>query len=231
MDKKDIYKSKIENLKKEIERSCRKAGRNAEDVLLIAASKYAGASQIAEVINLGISDFGENRADEFKEKYSALGDIAKSVRWHFIGHLQSRKAKVVVPISDYIHSIESISTIEEVDKQAFKIGKIQKVLVEVNISGEQSKYGMKPDEISFFIRNAFKFTNTVICGLMTMAPLSSDEVLIRNIFSRTRHLRDDMAKSSDFARVSELSMGMSNDFNIAIEEGSTMVRIGSLIFL
>ena len=228
---KDFYRQKIEYLKNEIGKSCGKSNRDPESVTLIAASKYADPSQIADVINSGITDLGENRADEFEEKYKSLGNLAKKARWHFIGHLQSRKAKTVVPLADYIHSIDSISTVEEVDKQAFKAAKIQKVLVEINISGEETKYGIHPEQAEYFIRSVNCLKNVQVCGLMVMAPLSNDEIILKNIFHRARKLRDDLVLEHGLKTVKELSMGMSNDFRIAIEEGATMVRIGSLIFL
>ncbi|OQA20967.1 MAG: hypothetical protein BWY60_00938 [Actinobacteria bacterium ADurb.Bin346] len=232
MDKSNTYRLKIEQLRNDISESCRKSNRDPGSVTLIAASKYADAKQIEDVIGSGsITDFGENRADEFSEKYCKLGCLALKVRWHFIGHLQSRKAKAVVPLAEYIHSIDSISTIEAVNKAAFKEGKIQKVLIEVNISGEETKYGIKPDEAEYFIRNILDYKNIMACGLMTMAPLTSDETLIRKVFRCTRSLRDSIIKNPGFEGITELSMGMSNDFRIAVEEGSTMVRIGSLIFL
>jgi pyridoxal phosphate enzyme (YggS family) len=228
---KNFYRQKIEYLKSEIEKSCRKSNRDPESVTLIAASKYADPSQIADVINSGIMDLGENRADEFEEKYSILGNLAKKASWHFIGHLQSRKARTVVPLADYIHSIDSISTVEEVDKQAFKAAKIQKVLVEVNISGEETKYGIHPAQAEYFIKSVNCLKNVQVCGLMVMAPLSNDEKVLRNIFHMARELRDRLVLEHGLKTLKELSMGMSNDFRIAIEEGATMVRIGSLIFL
>lgn len=228
---KNFYRQKIEYLKSEIEKSCRKSNRDPESVTLIAASKYADPSQIADVINSGITDLGENRADEFIDKYNSLGNLAKKASWHFIGHLQSRKAKTVVPLADYIHSIDSISTVEEVDKQAFKAAKIQKVLVEINISGEETKYGIHPEQAEYFIKSVNCLKNVQVCGLMVMAPLSNDEKVLRNIFHMARELRDRLVLEHGLKALKELSMGMSNDFRIAIEEGATMVRIGSLIFL
>ena len=226
-----MQKSGIENLKSDIKDICRKAGRDTGDIKLIAASKYTDAQGILEALRLGIKDFAENRADAIAEKYSIVGN---KVTWHFIGHLQSRKAKIVVPIAEYIHSCDSPDIMEAINKQALAIGKIQKVLIEVNISGEESKFGLHPERLQGFIKDALKFKNICICGLMTMAPLSEDAVLIRNVFKNLRLLRDKTIKGFELYKegkaLNELSMGMSNDYKIAIEEGATMIRIGSLIF-
>jgi pyridoxal phosphate enzyme (YggS family) len=227
-----MQKSGIENLKSNIEDICGKSGRDSNDVTIIAASKYTDAQGINEALELGIRNFGENKADALVKKFALVGNKAT---WHFIGHLQSRKAKVVVPIAEYIHSCDSLDIIKEINNQASGIGKLQKVLIEVNISGEESKYGLQPQCLSGLIRNALEFKNIRICGLMTMAPLCSDDLLIRQVFKSLRLLRDETVKEVEGytgnLTLCELSMGMSNDYKIAIEEGATMVRIGSLIFL
>jgi pyridoxal phosphate enzyme (YggS family) len=227
-----MNKASIESLISEIKHVCSKSGRGLDDVTIIAASKYTDAKGITEALKLGIKDFGENRADELTEKFTLVGN---KVTWHFIGHLQSRKVKVVVPIAEYIHSCDSLDIIKAINNQASAIGKVQKVLIEVNISGEESKYGMEPQGLPGLIRNALEFKNISFCGLMTMAPLSNDQILIRKVFKGLRLLRDKTVKEisdyTDNVNLRELSMGMSNDYKIAIEEGATMVRIGSLIFL
>jgi PLP dependent protein len=226
-----MQKSGIENLKADIKDICSKAGRDADDIKIIAASKYTDAQGITEALKWGIKDFGENRADALAEKFTLVGNRAK---WHFIGHLQSRKAKVVVSIAEYIHSCDSLGIIKAINTQASAICKLQKILIEVNISGEESKYGLKPQELPGLIGAALDFKNVRICGLMTMAPLCDDATLIRKVFTDLRLLRDKTVKEiSEYAgnvTLKELSMGMSNDYKMAIEEGATMVRIGSLIF-
>jgi PLP dependent protein len=226
-----MQKSGIENLKSDIKDICGRAGRDSNDVTIIAASKYTDAQGITEALELGIKNFGENRADALLEKFAIVGNEAV---WHFIGHLQSRKAKAVVPIAEYIHSCDSLDIIKEINSQASAIGKLQKVLIEVNISGEESKYGLQSQELPGLIRNALGFKNIRLCGLMTMAPLCDDAILIRQVFKNLRLLRDKTVKEiwgyTDNLTLYELSMGMSNDYKIAIEEGATMVRIGSLIF-
>jgi pyridoxal phosphate enzyme (YggS family) len=231
--KKDLIKQEqklrgnIDNLRKEIYSACVEAGRDMNDITIIAATKYASAEQVGLISRLGIKDFGENRAEELKEKYHMA---EKDSVWHFIGHLQSRKVKIVVPLVDFIHSIDKISTLSKVDDESKRNNKIQKLLVELNISGEETKYGMDPEDLYDFIDKALSYRNTKIVGLMTMAPLTDDLGLIRKIFSRLRILRDNLNKDFRDIELTELSMGMSNDFKIAIEEGATMIRIGSMIF-
>jgi pyridoxal phosphate enzyme (YggS family) len=217
----------ITDLKNEIYRTCRKTGRNMEDIKIIAATKYASAEQVGIISGLGIKDFGENRTEQLEEKYSMAkeGSI-----WHFIGHLQRRKVKIVVPRVDFIHSIDKISTLSKVNDESKKNNKIQKLLIELNISGEETKYGMDPEMLYSFVDKALDYKNTKIVGLMTIAPLTDDLELIRGVFRRLRILRDNLNKDLSNINLTELSMGMSNDFKIAIEEGATMIRIGSKIF-
>ncbi len=217
----------ITSLKNEIYRTCRKTGRDMEDVKIIAATKYASAEQVSIISGMGIKNFGENRAEQLEEKYSMAG--VDSI-WHFIGHLQRKKAKIVVPRVDFIHSIDKISTLSKVNDESKKNNKLQKLLIELNISGEETKYGMNPENLYSFIDEALDYRNIKIVGLMTIAPLTDDFKLIRNVFRRLRILRDNLNKDFSNINLTELSMGMSNDFKIAIEEGATMIRIGSMIF-
>ncbi len=226
-EKINLYKKNIEHLNAEISKICEKTGRKISDVLIIAASKYADVDQIKEVKQLSIINFGENRADELLEKYNSIGN---DVIWHFIGHLQSRKVKIVVPLVDYIHSIDNTNTLEKINEEALKINKVQKVLIEVNISGEESKYGINIEDVENFLIHARKYSNVEIRGLMTMAPLTDDMEFIRVIFRKLKELKDRMNSIFTGLSLTELSMGMSNDFKIAIEEGATMIRVGSSIF-
>jgi pyridoxal phosphate enzyme (YggS family) len=224
----DSYKKKIEILRSDIRKAAVKSERSPDDVRIIAASKYADASQIEEVFKAGINDFGENRVEELLKKHEIIGD---KVKWHFIGHLQRKKVKQVVPVVEYIHSIDKLSTLEKVNQVALENNKIQKLLIELNISGEQSKYGMPPDELNSFMDYFKKYRNVEASGLMTMTPLTDDLGMIRGIFKKLKNILIIINKSANTINLKELSMGMSNDFKIAVEEGSTMVRIGSLIFL
>jgi len=221
------YRDNIIQLKNQIEKACEKSGRDPGEVTIIAATKYTGPAGVKLISELGIDNFGENRSDELLEKKE---NIKREAIWHFIGHLQSRKARDVVPLVEYIHSIDSLKILEKVGREAAKCGKIQKVLVEVNISGEETKYGLKPDNVIDFITKAVKVENTDFRGLMTIAPYTDDMEYIRSLFRRLKILRDrlnDLGLTGSFL---ELSMGMSNDFMVAIEEGATMIRVGSSIF-
>ncbi len=221
------YRDNIIQLKNQIEKACEKSGRDPGEVTIIAATKYTGPAGVKLISELGIDNFGENRSDELLEKKE---NTKREAIWHFIGHLQSRKARDVVPLVEYIHSIDSLKILEKVGREAAKCGKIQKVLVEVNISGEETKYGLKPDNVIDFITKAVKVENTDFRGLMTIAPYTDDMEYIRSLFRRLKILRDrlnDLGLTGSFL---ELSMGMSNDFMVAIEEGATMIRVGSSIF-
>lgn len=226
--KKDIYSRNVEKLRNEIAHVCKFSGRSPDDILIVAASKYADAEQLKQVLELGINHFGENRAEELLKKYETIGDEAV---WHFIGHLQSRKVKIVVPLVEYIHSIDSLSTLEKVNEEAYKNNKVQKVLIEINISGEDSKFGICPENLENFIMGSKYFSNVKITGLMTMAPLTDNFDLIRIIFAKLRILKETFNEKFKSLNMDELSMGMSNDFKIAIEEGATMIRVGSSIFI
>ena len=221
------YKKNIDTLKKQIKEICEKTGRSPGEITIIAATKYADAEGADIIRKLGIIDLGENRADELIKKNMHTG---KEARWHFIGHLQRRKARDVVPLVEYIHSIDSMRILEKVGSEDEKCGKIQKVLIEVNMSGEESRYVLDMDNVVNFIIKAEKIYNIELKGLMTMAPYVDDMEYIRGIFRQLRKLKEKICASGGLKSFSELSMGMSNDFNIAIEEGATMIRIGSNIF-
>jgi hypothetical protein len=227
-DNLNFYRARLSNLYSQIKASAQAAGRDPSDILLIAASKYASPKQLKDLLSLGINDFGENRAEELVEKYREAGSNA---RWHFIGHLQSRKVKTVVALADYIHSVDNLELLGKISSEALKISKIQKVLIEVNVSAEPSKYGIDPAGVKDFLERSKTYANILICGFMTMAPFTDNQAVIRNTFSGLKKILDNIKNSGGFGQLKELSMGMSNDFRIAIEEGATMLRIGSLIFL
>jgi pyridoxal phosphate enzyme (YggS family) len=213
-------------LKERIEKSCKTAGRNPDEIKLIAVSKYFGLDSILEVKKLGIKDFGENRAQELTLKFEKLGD---SVTWHFIGTLQKNKVKYAVKAAEFIHSVESIELAEEINNRAEKLDKVQKILIEVKTSGEESKSGVENEaEIIELIKRCNELKNVQLIGLMTMAPLTDDEKIIRKSFRDLRNLKDRI--NTKGFKLTELSMGMTSDFEIAIEEGATMLRIGSAIF-
>ena len=216
-------KENIANTKSKIESAAKRCGRNPQDITLICVSKTIDAQTINEAFDLGEHVFGENRPQEFTQKYPVVNPNAK---WHLIGHLQTNKVKYVVGKVSLIHSVDSLHLAEEIDKQAKKAGAVQDILLEVNISGEESKYGLTTEEIPTIIKEIRGMENLCFKGFMTMAPLLASPEEIRNVFSRAKKLFD--AHKADGAQI--LSMGMSNDFEIAIEEGATHVRVGRAIF-
>lgn len=219
--------SLLQNLmrvKHKIEEAARRSGRNASEITLIAVTKQAKPEQVKNMFELNVVNFAENYSQELLKKY----EIAKTAIWHFIGRIQTNKVKYIVPRCEYIHSVWRISEIEEINKVAQRIGKIQKILIEVNISQEETKAGISPEETPQLLIAAQRYPNIQVVGLMTMAPLTNDENTIRSVFRRLRELRNDLMK--EYPMLQHLSMGMTNDFEIAIEEGATMVRIGRALF-
>lgn len=215
-------KNNLEDIHKRIEAACIKSGRKKEDVTLVCVSKTIDADIINEAKALGESVFGENRPQELRDKL----DLVPGATWHLIGHLQSNKVKYVAGKAALIHSVDSMAIANAIDEQAKKVGIFQDILLEVNISGEESKYGLTTEEIPNIIKEIGMLSNIRFKGFMTMAPLGAPEEEIRSIFRKAKELFDFHKK--DGATV--LSMGMSNDFEIAVEEGATLVRVGSAIF-
>lgn len=222
-----MIRENLSALRDRIWRVCGRTARKPEEITFVAVSKNRSADQIKEVIASGIADIGENRVQEAVLKYNSLA--FSRLRWHMIGHLQSNKAKEAVGIFDLIHSLDSLGLAIEIDKQAGKINKIQDVLVEVNVSKESSKFGLKPEETSAFIENIRNLKNIRVKGLMTIAPLSGDPENARPFFSALRELKNKINIAAA-QPLTVLSMGMTDDFEVAIEEGSTMVRIGRAVF-
>ena len=216
----------LQQLKEKIIVQCDTSSRNITNINLVAVSKYFGLDTIKKANNLGITDFGENKAQELRDKYQLIGD---SVKWHFIGTLQKNKVKYVIKAASLIHSVDSISLADEINKQAEKLGKIQNVLLEIKTSSENTKAGLERDEeIVMLAAHCSSLSSVALKGLMTVAPFTNDERLIRNSFSELRKLKDKLNQQG--FNLSELSMGMTNDFEIAIDEGATILRIGSAIF-
>lgn len=216
----------LARLQERIDKKCKEVGRNPEEIKLIAVSKFFGTDAIIEAKKASIKDFGENRAQELIMKFEKIGN---QVVWHFIGTLQKNKVKYAVKAAEYIHSVDSVELLEEINKRASSLNKVQKILLEVKTSYEETKSGLTNEEEIFRIAEGLKnFPNVNLVGLMTIAPLTDDENLIRKSFKDLRLLKEKMNKSE--INITELSMGMSSDFEIAIEEGSTMLRIGSAIF-
>lgn len=237
----DILIENISSIYKRISHSAMRAGRNPWDVKLIAVTKTVSVEHIKEAMDAGLRMFGESRVQEAKEKISNLkfeitppipplvkGGMNGGVEWHLVGHLQKNKAKMAVELFDLIHSVDSIEIAEVINKQAEKIGKIQKILVQVKLSGEISKYGILKENLVELLRHIRSMNNLSVKGLMTIPPFFDNPEMARPYFRELRKLRDD-AEAKGF-KLSELSIGMTNDFEVAIEEGATMVRIGTGIF-
>jgi PLP dependent protein len=216
--------SKLIKIKEEIEKACERANRSPEDVKIIAVTKYVSIERAKEAIDAGIQHVGENRDDGLTAKWEALKDHAV---FHFIGTLQSRKVKNIIDKVEYIHSLDRLSLAKEIQKRA---GRKVNCFVQVNVSGEDSKHGISPEEVIDFVKQLKEYPNIIVCGLMTMAPYTDDEDLIRSCFRKLRDLQKEVQNLElDYAPCNELSMGMSNDYIIAVEEGATMIRIGSAL--
>ncbi len=221
------------NILTRIENAAKKSGRDAKDIKLIAVTKTVDAGRIREAIDAGIRVFGENRVQEAQKKVTSyeLRVASGKIEWHLIGHLQKNKAKYAVQLFDLIHSLDSVALAEELNKQAVKINKIQDALVEVKLSEEEAKHGVSKDELMELLESTKDMKNLNIIGLMTMPPFSENPENARPYFKELRELRgkiNELRVTSYELR--DLSMGMSHDFEVAIEEGATMVRIGRAIF-
>jgi pyridoxal phosphate enzyme (YggS family) len=217
----------IENLQaiqENILQACVKSNRNPSEVKVIAVTKYVSIDRAKEAIEAGILDLGENYDEGLIAKWEVLQDKPK---WHFIGSLQTRKVKNIIDKVDYIHSLDRPSLAKEINKRA---NKRIKCLVQVNVSGEESKHGLAPEEVINFIRTIKDYPNIEVAGLMTMAPHTDDQSILRNCFRTLKSLQIEVQQMKlEYAPCIELSMGMSNDYVIAVEEGATLVRIGTAL--
>ena len=219
-----------------IEKAAQGVGRNPEEINLVAVSKTVESARIKEAIEAGVSILGENYVQEAQKKIEEIGRPActepfgegRTVSWHFIGHLQSNKAKYAVSLFDVIHSLDSISLAEELNRRAEKEGRTMNAMIEVNLSGEATKFGAEEAKVFDIARRVLNLSHLSLVGLMTMPPYFDDPRLSRPYYIRLRELKKKMIKEGIPLR--ELSMGMSNDFEIAIEEGATFVRVGTAIF-
>ena len=212
-----------------VDEAAKKSGRKASDITVIGVTKTVDDKSIKELIAAGINNIGENRVQEFLPKYEALKD--EDVNFHFIGHLQRNKVKFIIDKVEYIHSVDSLSLAEEINKRAAAIGKKIKILTEINIADEKSKFGVTSKNVEEFVENLKKFTNLEVAGLMCMPPLVDDPEENRAFFAMLRNILVDINKKFLYYPVMRhLSMGMTGDFRVAIEEGATMVRIGSGFF-
>ena len=224
----DMLSQNIKTVFENIEKAAEKSGRKAEDIIMVAATKTVSADRINEAISLGVKNIGENRVQEFTDKFDS---IKGEVTHHFIGHLQTNKVKYLVPKIALIHSVESERLLDEIDRLSKKHGVISEVLLEINASGEETKFGIEFDEAEEIIRNNENRENCLIKGLMTIGPNYSTEDEIRAAFKKMKKLFDELSeKDYKNTEMKYLSMGMSGDYEIAIEEGANIVRVGSAIF-
>ena len=222
------FKKNLEIIEENICKACTKAGRERSEVTLIAVSKTKPLEDLQAVYDLNIRDFGENKVQELTGKIEAMPD---DIKWHMIGHLQRNKVKYIVDKVELIHSVDSLRLAEEISKQAIKKNVNVNILVEINIGDEESKFGISADEVKVLVRDIAKLDNIKVQGLMCVAPYVVDSEENRAFFHKIKDLSVDIMKENiDNVNMNVLSMGMSNDYQVAIEEGATMVRIGSNLF-
>ena len=215
-------------IKQQVIETAKACGRNPDDITLIAVSKTKPLSDIEELVQIGVSDFGENKVQELCDKYE---NISKPVRFHLIGHLQTNKVKYVVDKTCLIHSVDSRKLAKEIQKEAAKKEIISPILIEVNVAEEESKFGLHLNDVIPFIEEIASFPNIHINGLMTIAPFVENPEENRDYFRSLKQLSlDIISKNIDNIDMNVLSMGMTNDYKVAIEEGATMVRVGTAIF-
>ena len=208
--------------------ACIRSGRNRQDVTLIAVSKTKPVEMVYEAMEAGANNFGENKVQEIVLKTET---VKENVKWHMIGHLQRNKVSQLVGRVYYIHSVDSFRLANQIEQEYAKCGKTANILIEVNVAKEDTKFGVMPEDAESFIRSINVFPHIKICGLMTIAPFVSDPELNRIHFKNLRKLLVDInSKNIDNVSMSELSMGMTGDFEVAIEEGATFVRVGTGIF-
>ena len=223
-----MLKDQLQEVEKRIQAACDRAGRKREEVTLIAVSKTKPVETLQEAYDLGVRIFGENKVQELTAKYEAL---PKDIHWHMIGHLQTNKVKYIIDKAELIHSVDSLKLAETIEKEAAKHDLIADILVEVNVAEEESKFGMKMEEVIPFVEKVSAFPHVRVRGLMTIAPFVEDPEENRSIFADLHKLYIEIKKiNHDNDTVSVLSMGMTNDYEVAIEEGATMVRVGTGIF-
>ncbi len=224
-----MIRDNIKRVQEEMAEAALRSGRNTEEITLCAVTKTVDAVAAQEVLDAGIVTLGENRVQSLLEKYEVLGD---SPDWHLIGHLQTNKVKFIIDKVSLIHSVESVHLAEEINRRAAAKGRIVDILIEVNVAGEASKFGIRPEETERFLEQISGFSNLCVRGLMTIAPLPEKKGENRKYFSQLRELFVDIqSKKYDNSNIDILSMGMSRDFADAIEEGATIIRVGTALFI
>ncbi len=226
--RKEIIKANIQNIQQRIKKAAEKSGRSAKEITLLAVTKYVSLDDMRYAIDAGIRAVGESKIQDAKQKFYQLGPV---VDWHLIGHLQTNKARQAAAIFKMIHSIDSPRIADALDREAGRLDRRLDVLVEVNISQEESKFGIKPEETKQLAAMVAQKEHLRLRGLMTMAPYVENQELVRPYFRALKGLFEEIKiKQDPGPQWNTLSMGMSNDFEIALEEGATMVRIGTSLF-
>ena len=223
-----MLRDNLAQVEHNMEEACRRAGRDRSEVTLIAVSKTKPAETLQEAYDLGVRVFGENKVQEMADKYEVL---PKDIRWHLIGHLQRNKVKYIIDKAVLIHSVDSLRLAQTIEKEAKKHNLTAHILIEVNVAREESKFGIFPEDLEALVDEIAKLPHIQVDGLMTIAPFVPDPEENRPVFRELRKLSVDIsAKKVDNVNMSVLSMGMTNDYQVAIEEGATMVRVGTGIF-
>lgn len=218
---------RIEQVRSRIEAAAARSGRTPNDINVIAVTKYVSLDTTKEALDLGLTHIGENRWQDVQPKWEALHERGT---WHFIGHLQTNKVKDVIGKFAYVHSLDRPSLAGEIEKKAAALGIVQNCFIQVNVSGEESKYGLPPKELPVFAEKLRDMKHIRIIGLMTMAPLELEAENARPVFRGLRELRDELNRSGVLGYEAEhLSMGMSGDFEVAVEEGATWLRLGTVL--
>ncbi len=221
-------KNNLENIFKRVGAAAEKSGRTMEDIRVIAVTKTVEVVRIKNVYECGLRDMGENRVQELTEKYDKLPSDCK---WHLIGHLQTNKVKYIIDKVEMIHSVDSIELAKEINSRAAKCQRKIDILLQVNVSGEDTKFGISPNDVDEYVGIISRMENISLKGLMTIAPFNQDPQVIRPVFRNLYNIYIDIKrKNIDNVNMDYLSMGMSNDFEVAIEEGANIVRIGTGIF-
>lgn len=217
----------IELVENKVIQACVRSNRKRQEVQIIAVTKYVSIETTGEVIRLGMTHIGENRWQDVRPKWELFQDQAE---WHFIGHLQTNKVKDVIGKFAFIHSLDRLSLAFEIEKKAAELNVIVSCFIQLNVSGEETKYGMNPEELNGFIDKLVHMPHIRIIGLMTMAPYEAEPESTRPVFRELRRLRDELNNEQVLGyEIPHLSMGMSNDFEVAIEEGASWVRLGTIL--
>lgn len=223
-----MLRENLNEVEKKVLKACERAGRSRDEVTLIAVSKTKPVNMLREIYDANVRDFGENKVQELVDKEEVL---PKDIKWHMIGHLQRNKVKYIVDKVELIHSVDSIRLAETIEKEAAKKDVVVPILLEVNVAREESKFGLAPEEVLGVVEKIATFPHVKVKGFMTIAPFVSSSEENRTNFANLRKLFIDIAeKNIDNVSISILSMGMTNDYEVAIEEGATMIRVGTGIF-